>query len=266
MNFILQSVNDEITMDQCFEMLRSLEFHKWWRKETILKVIVSIDELKDVGAHVMFMNEIAKGFDCSEFDPSEWCPVGTVEFVERYLRLYFGDEVADNAMKPLNIPEELFKLSGRDLIVNEQVTEDLKFKYPDKYFIKDNDRIKNVFNGPMYISEAIEHGLKNIQIQNIVDNIDSEWRVFIHNGMPLDVKNYSGNPFLFPDVKYIKKCVEKMSDTLKEGTIDVYVDEKTNKTYVVEAHKFFSCGLYGFSDSATLPIMYWRTFKQLIRK
>lgn len=53
---------------------------------------------------------------------------------------------------------------------------------------------------------------------------------------------------------------------LKEDTIDVYVNEMTNKTYVVEAHKFFLCGLYGFSDINVLPIMFWRTFKSLIKK
>ena len=265
MNFILQSVNDNITIDQCFQMLQSIEYYKW-KNEPILKVIVDMNELEHVGSHIKFLNELGKDFECSEFIPSEWCPVGTVEFVEKYLRIYFGDEIADNAMKPLNIPEELFALSGRDFIVNEQVSESLTHKYPDMYFIKDNDRIKNEFNGLMYVSDAIEHGMKNIQIQSIVDNIGSEWRVFIHNGVPCDIKNYSGDPFLFPDVKYINKCVDEISYMLKEGTIDVYVDEMMNKTYVVEAHKFFSCGLYGFSDINILPIMFWRTFKSLIKK
>ena len=76
--------------------------------------------------------------------------------------------------------------------------------------------------------------------------------------------------YALSDIRFVYLAIHHIikyrGNFLKEGTIDVYVDEMTNKTYVVEAHKFFSCGLYGFSDINVLPIMFWRTFKSLINK
>lgn len=262
MKFILQTIDKKITMDQCFQMERCKEYYSW--KGDPFEITYGyldnfwFDELNDL-------------VKLGRFNPEEWCPIGTVEFVYKYLYKFFGEKCANNAIKPMNIPEMFFQRgrSKRNIIFNLDLTtaEDKKLEDPTSYFIKDNNRIKNQHNGIMTIGKAFALGMSNIQVQEVIPNIDSEWRVFIHNGQAVDIKNYSGSPFLFPDLRYINKCVTLMFDDLKEGTIDFGVSNILNKkeTFIIECHKFFSIGLYGFSDNLFLPLMFWRTYKNLIK-
>jgi hypothetical protein len=45
-------------------------------------------------------------------------------------------------------------------------------------------------------------------------------------------------------------------------TLDVGVNKK--HTFIIEAHDFFSCGLYGFADLKLLPLMFYRWFRDYI--
>jgi len=47
-------------------------------------------------------------------------------------------------------------------------------------------------------------------------------------------------------------------------TLDVGV--VNDKTYIIEVHDFFSCGLYGFSNHQILPFMFSRWFNSFINK
>lgn len=116
----------------------------------------------------------------------------------------------------------------------------------------------------MTLKEAYDKGLRNAQVSTLIRDNSSEWRVFIHNGKAVDIKHYSGAPFVFPNKYTIVNCYVPKLD-FNEGTIDVYVDLDDNETYVMECHKFFSCGLYGFNQLNILPLMYWRTYKELIK-
>ena len=47
-------------------------------------------------------------------------------------------------------------------------------------------------------------------------------------------------------------------------TLDVGINSE--KTFVIECHRFFSCGLYGYCDHNTIPIMFsqaWYEMKNL---
>ena len=49
----------------------------------------------------------------------------------------------------------------------------------------------------------------------------------------------------------------------KAWTLDVAVTTDS-KTVVLECHRFFSCGLYGFSDLRRIPKMYSQTWYEMI--
>lgn len=258
-----------VTLDMCFQMQRAKEYWDWRNPNDSFSVLYC--DIEDVDSF-----DYKSYGTRSPFKAEEWCPIGTVEFVEKYLRTYFGDMVADNAMKPLNVPGCFLSNkmnTGREIhdafleygIIKTHTGE------PDetKYFIKDNERIKNQNNGIMTLGEAYEKGLRYVECSQLIKegHNSSEWRAFIHNGKVVDIKHYDGDPFVFPDMDtVINSYMYQLENTLKEGTLDVYVDEIDGETYVMECHKFFSCGLYGFDHPDILPIMYWRTFLELIKK
>ena len=85
--------------------------------------------------------------------------------------------------------------------------------------------------------------------------------IFIKGG---EVKNkivglqpYSGNFLKFPATHKIEEMVDAFKSAPIAYTLDIAV-LSNNTTVIVEAHDFFSCGLYGFNNQAILPYMYSR--------
>lgn len=261
MKFLLQTIEGKVTLDMCFQMERAKEYWDWRNPDDSFEIEYGrLDNF--------WFNDLNDLIKLGMFNPKEWCPVGTVEFVEKYLRTCFDDNVADMAIVPLNVPEAFLDNCRFDCgryVRNEYINRDEE--YPsDTFFFKDNIRIKNPSNGILTYKQVIEdNNLENVQVSSIIqdDHNSSEWRVFIHKGEAVDIKHYSGDPFVFPNMDtIINRYVPKLN--FKEGTLDVYVDEIDCETYVLECHKFFSCGLYGFDQLDILPLMYWRTYKNLL--
>lgn len=96
-------------------------------------------------------------------------------------------------------------------------------------------------------------------------DIKSEWRAFVYKGELLDVRNYSGDFRIFPDISIIEEMIKDYKNSPKAYTLDVAVDDKEN-TVLIEIHQFFSCGLYGFADYRVLPKMFIDTHKEIIRE
>ena len=72
----------------------------------------------------------------------------------------------------------------------------------------------------------------------------------------------------FPDSYEIHKMVEDYKKSPKTYTLDVAVIKKSEdcyKTVIIEAHRFFSCGLYGFSDHARIPKMFSQCWNEMKR-
>ena len=92
--------------------------------------------------------------------------------------------------------------------------------------------------------------------------IDSEWRAFVYKGKLVGLQNYCGEFTLFPDVEKIKEMIKAYKSAPIAYTLDVGIN--ANGTFVIEVHDFFSCGLYGFSDSS-LPFMFSQWFHQYIQ-
>ena len=201
-------------------------------------------------------------------NPDLWVPVGSVEFVSAYLRKFYP-EAAVTALLPLNVPDELFPFAGRSIAncYNRDDFRTFAARIPDLWskrptiYRKNLQVIKDPFNGPIdYPYDATD--FRGCQISPVID-ILSEWRVFVFHGMILDCRNYAGDFFMYPNPETIRQMVKVYDAAAPVAyTLDVAVTPE-GKTVVIECHRFFSCGLYGFSDIAKYPKMLSQAWFQM---
>ncbi|MNV36729.1 hypothetical protein D3C71_1282180 [compost metagenome] len=187
--------------------------------------------------------------------PNNTIPVGSIEFVEKFLQAYHGKAL----LKPLNIPDELFTWEFLKRYV--VLTDKNEFVFLKKeYFIKSAEKHKvfaDIVNEYSY--EKVPEG--KLLISELID-IDSEWRVFVFDGEIAGVSNYAGDPWLLPDKHLVEKAIQVYQNNPQAYTLDVGVNRKGS--FIIEAHVFFSCGLYGFGNYGILPQMFIRGFKHLL--
>lgn len=220
-NFLVQTMNDEIVHDFSFELLEAIKYQNWFSCSKEHGFVLSEKVLK-----------------------TDAVPVGSVEFVLEFLAN------KNIFLKPLNVPESLFKYAGRKIIngTEKDVVEES--------FVKSNDKIKSYAN----ITTKPPKG--NYQISEVVD-VDSEYRCFVFQNKLVGLQNYSGSFETFPCVKTIKSMIANYKDSPVAYTLDVGIN-KTG-TFVVEVHNFFSCGLYGFSDKAIYPQMLSQAYFEIVK-
>ena len=230
MKFLLQTINKKLVHDFTFELTRCEEYHKW------------------IGNPITLRRQESLDFS-SVKNPDHYVPVGSVEFVSAYLNKFYPD--AKKALEPLNVPESLFPFAGR-IIGNVTKPEDMvKFNNPALVFAKSLTTIKHPENGFLGLPDF--ERCNGFQVSTPIDFL-SEWRVFVFNGTILDSRCYLGDFFAYPDKDTITKMVEAYKDAPKTYTLDVGVTTK-GETVVIECHRFFSCGLYGFSQPNIYPAM-----------
>lgn len=181
-------------------------------------------------------------------------PLGTIEFVRAFYKIFFNIEKE----YPIEIPEVL------------RTDEFLKRKYAivkrddipkiGKYFIKDVSELKN-FSHSGYMEYFLTDGLFEepkskydnhlylpkdhlYQVSEVVD-ILSEYRVFAMNGSLYSITNYDGDPTLFPDINMINKAISiwySQKDAPRSFNFDVAITKYG--TLILEAHLISSIGLY----------------------
>ena len=232
MNFLIQTEDDQIVHDFSRTLIDACEYQNWFKDNNDCKYV--------------------KSNNCI-FIPDA-IPIGSVEFVEQYLKDYYKKDV-----KPRNIPEELmdFCYTGRKVI--NGTDKDIV----GEKFVKSNDKIKAM-------TDICSHSLPgNYQISDVIE-IESEWRTFVYKNEIVGLQCYSGDFLLFPDVYKIKSMIRSYKNspiayTLDVGIIDSYADEYIGNTVIIEVHDFFSCGFYGFDDKRIIPQMFSDWFLEFIK-
>ena len=244
MKFLLQTIDKQIVHDFGFALTQSKDYINW----------VSDYYIMTIRKH--------EGLDFSGIkNPDKYIPVGSVDFVSKYLNTFYPN--AKRMLEPLNVPEVLFPFAGRE-IINIKTDEDLKQLYKfDKVFAKSMSVIKHQDNGLKYNPNIEVNKLLNLdnnydncvgfQVSSFVEFL-SEWRVFVFNGKILGCKNYLGDFFTYPNPDTIIDMIREYKDAPVAYTLDVGVIP-SGKTVVIECHRFFSCGLYGFNDFYHYPLM-----------
>ena len=253
MKFLVQTINHKVVHDFAFAMERSKEYYEWLGKEE---------------CNIFYVNNL----DFDEFlgnhrDPYEYIPVGSVEFVSEYVKKYYPDFVS--SLEPINIPLSLSRYAHQLVYdfpkdINPNVI-DKSFFIPGKeYFRKSLDTIKDPTNG-LFKYNSVDDIL-GYQISNRID-IYSEWRVFVFHNEVQHIANYSGDCLMFPEKEFIKNVIDEYKDESPAAyTLDIGMNALERHPFIIEIHRFFSCGLYGFSDYNKLPKMFSQTWFEMIHK
>lgn len=224
MKFLIQTIDGRVRHDFSFTLLESIEYQKWLNTDNSIEVYFT-----------------------DEKTISDCVPIGSVEFVSKYLYDYY-----ELIPKPINIPFELMdnKWTGRNVI--NGIEKDII----GEKFVKSNDKIKSFTE----ICNSAPKG--NYQISDVI-NIDSEWRAFVYNGKLVGIQNYSGEFDIFPDVNKIRKMINTYKNQPIAYTLDVAISK--GNTVIIEIHDFFSVGLYGFTNHKILPFMFSNWFYSFIK-
>lgn len=153
-----------------------------------------------------------------EVDLKNAIPVGTIEFVQSYLRHVHGVE----HMRPIEVPKELrlpkFLLRNYQILASENIPKN-SFK-----FIKDASVLKQ----PIYIGSTddvpedfykkrvycelpgggfIDEPGHLYQVSDVLD-IMAEYRVVVMDNKIIGIQFYDGNPVVMPNEREIKKIQE----------------------------------------------------------
>lgn len=227
MKFLVETENKKIKFDGQFTLIESVKFMNWLTRSKDYKIIYT---------------------DKLEYKESwkKCIPVGSIDFVSDFLKMYHNKDV-----KPINVPEELFKYCNRNIFNGTE-----KDIIGEK-FVKSNDKIKSFTN---ICSEAPEG---NYQISDLIE-IDSEYRCFVYNKELVGIKNYSGDFTIFPDIIKINEMISEYKSCPIAYTLDIGINK--DGVFVIEVHDFFACGLYGFQEHKTYIQMLSRWFYEYIKK
>ena len=196
---------------------------------------------------------------------NEIIPVGSLEFVGRFLNSVYGIE----NMNPIEVPNVLRKdeFLKRKYSISDEVPK------LGRFFVKNASRLKAFsYAGSLeHITE--EERLKYIllgdmyQVSELVD-IVSEYRVFVHNDKILAINYYDGDCTVFPDISTIRAMVGTyMLDKNRPAayTMDVAVI-RDRGTAILEVHQWVSVGLYGYMFGSDLPYCYKDGLQYYIEK
>jgi hypothetical protein len=237
MKFLLQSINNQLSVDTCI-----------------------VKEILD-NTCVLHEYKIIDIEDIYQYDTS-YIPIGTIEFIESYLRKF-----GISHMKPLEIPrylriKDILKRAYKIVPISEIPT-------CGNFFIKDASRLKqfsysgeisNIFN-IIKLDENHEYVIS--------DNVDilSEYRIYVINNKIVNIANYNGDIMILPDLNLLNRIVQinQISNAdLKSYSFDVMITSAG--TSLIEMHLYAALGLYSTMFNDQLLYAYRDSFNYILKK
>ena len=176
------------------------------------------------------------------YDLTDFIPVGRIRFVNSIL-----NEIGKLPLKPINIPKELniAEFTGRD--TGEGSIQDA-IDFMEKHngaIIKSNTIVKKY--EALYAKSSRDIPSDSRYFYSEIVDIDTEWRVFVHNNKIVDIRRYCGEYSNTVDIDFVNKCISTYTNSPKSYVIDI-AKLKDGKYIVLEVANFVSCGLYGAAD------------------
>lgn len=190
----------------------------------------------------------------------ETVPVGSIDFVQSYLRKVHGVDV----MHPIEIPERLRipKILLRDYHI-------VRYEHLPKegrWFVKDVSKLKNgSFAGQVTKDTYKDFDPTHLYQFSSLLNIISEYRVFVYRDRIQGIQFYDGDVLTMPtpaEIKKIQEAVVRYSvarDCPDAYTMDWAIvatgDKKEPRDIaLLEVHPFVSVGTYGLEGSILIPM------------
>jgi hypothetical protein len=229
--YLIQTIDNRIQHDFSFNLIKAIEYQNWYNRDNDIKYHLT-DKIYD--------------------DDIDMIPIGSVEFVDTYLKTFHDFELL-----PINIPDELFK----EKYLKRNVIYGRKENINKVCFVKSAEHIKLFADviSPEYLN-LVPNG--KLLISDIVD-IDSEYRCFVFENELVGIKHYFGDFKILPDINTINDMIADYKSAPIAYTLDVGITKMG--TVIIECHNFVSVGLYGFADYKILPQMFYRSFNEIIK-
>lgn len=185
-------------------------------------------------------------------------PIGSIQFVEKYLEIFNG-VLKEN---PIEIPVCL--RTDEFLKRKYSIVSGAELPRTGNYFIKNASKLKEfsycgdlsiflfdeMFENSRVNKDNIDTGNLKIykdelyQVSEVID-ILSEYRVYVINKKIESIELYNGSPLHLPDIQLITKANDIYSlqrDFPKSYSMDIMVTPRG--TCITEVHAFTSLGLY----------------------
>jgi hypothetical protein len=101
----------------------------------------------------------------------------------------------------------------------------------------------------------------NVMVYDVFSSkIKSEFRCYINNNRVVDVRNYSGDLFCYPNEEYLKNVIDINKDFPISYTIDIGVLENGDNV-VIEYNDMWAIGNYGIPNELYLRLLRDRYFE-----
>lgn len=190
--------------------------------------------------------------------------VGGVDFAQEALARYNAPPI-----KALNIPPEIDNecYTGRRIWrdVKKDDVNDIAKEYPD-LLIKPGLTPKafDAMSYDPYTITTLPEGEPLFLSERLKQDIVSEWRVFAYDGRVASYHPYAldTDELKTPDTKLVRDMLRQLRG-YGPITLDVAVLED-GRTVAIEAHRFISCGLYGFGGVMMLDMLQSAWYRQVM--
>ncbi len=180
--------------------------------------------------------------------------IGSIEFTGKFI---------GKPIKSLNIPTDLNnkKYTSRDIFpIMDKIELGHKLDKYNELFIKGCDRPKAL--DPIIIHKGQDISIlpDKVMASEVIDII-AEWRAFIFRKKIIDCKQYLGDYWQSFNTSLLTEAVNDWKNSPSAYTLDIGLT-RDNRTVIIEAHNFLSCGLYGFECGDKLALMSSVAFKE----
>jgi len=167
-----------------------------------------------------------------------------------------------NVPEPIDLPEELYKYTKRDIEIGSVK----HFKDNGKFPLFVKPTTLKLFTGLVipekdeldYISTLTMEGEDYKIITSSVVNFVSEYRVFVAEGKVIDCRKYDGNYEVTPDFNFINETIKNYTSQPIAYAIDFGVTDK-GETMLVEVNDGYGVGSYGLDgrEYVKMSILRW---------
>lgn len=94
----------------------------------------------------------------------------------------------------------------------------------------------------------------------VIENIESEWRIYVREGSIIDSRNYSGDFMISPDYEYVLSVIKSNKDFPSSYTIDIGILGDGDNC-VIEFNDMWAIGNYGVPNDIYLRMLKKRYFE-----
>lgn len=109
--------------------------------------------------------------------------------------------------------------------------------------------------------DGLPDDTKVMAYETFKEQIESEWRIYVHNNKMIDARNYSGEFVINPSYQYVNKIIEGNKANFPCAyTIDIGI-LTSNENVVVEYNDMWSIGNYGIPNDIYLRALKERYFE-----